>query len=186
MFRWFRPSSLDPLSVSMVGAKLGDRLLVIGCGDPKLIAALALKAGLTGRACAVDASAARAEAAGTVTLNEGALVEVSQADLDALPFDAGAFDLVVLRDVLDASAEGQQLAVVQEVHRVLRSGGRCMVINTSGARSSGLSALFRARNTIQESADANALTELLKTRGFVAVRTLAERDGLVFIEGVNR
>src|SRR5262245_34120863 len=151
MFRWFRPSSLDPLSVSMVGAKLGDRLLVIGCGDPKLIAALAIKAGLTGRACAVDASAERAEAAGRVALTEGALVEVSQADLHALPFDPAAFDLVVLRDVLDAHAQGQQLAVIQEAHRVLRSGGRCMVINTSGARGSGLSALFKARDTIQES-----------------------------------
>lgn len=61
-----------------------------------------------------------------------------------------------------------------------------MVINTSGNRPSGLSAVFRARDTVQESADANALTELLKTRGFVAVRTLAEREGLVFIEGVNK
>jgi ubiquinone/menaquinone biosynthesis C-methylase UbiE len=186
MFKWFRPSSLDPLSVSMVGAKLGDRLLVVGCGDPKLIAALAVKAGLTGRACAVDESAERAEAAGRVTLSEGALVEVSQASFQALPFDAGAFDLVVLRDVLAPHAEGTQLTLVQETHRVVRSGGRCMVINTSGNRPSGLSAVFRARDTVQESADANALTELLKTRGFVAVRTLAEREGLVFIEGVNK
>jgi ubiquinone/menaquinone biosynthesis C-methylase UbiE len=186
MFQWFKRSSLDPLSVTMVGAKLGDRLLVIGCGDPKLIAALAVKAGLTGRACAVDESAERAESAGRVALREGALVEVSHASLHALPFEAASFDLIVLRDVLAANTEGQQLAVVDEAHRVLRSGGRCMVINTSGSRSSGLSALFRARDTIQESADAHALTDLLKTRGFVAVRTLAEREGLVFIEGVNK
>ena len=154
-----------------------------------LIAALAIKSGLTGRACAVDESAERAQSAGQVALSEGALVEVSQADLYALPFDPGAFDLVVLRDVLAAHADNRRLAVIQEAHRVLRSGGRCMVINTSGAPSSGLSALFntqRARATIQESADANALTALLKTRGFVAVRTLAEREGLVFIEGVNK
>jgi hypothetical protein len=29
-----------PLAVSMAGIKLGDRLLVIGCTDPKLIAQL--------------------------------------------------------------------------------------------------------------------------------------------------
>ena len=170
----------------MVGAKLGDRLLVIGCGDPKLIAALAIKSGLTGRACAVDESAERAESAGQVALREGALVEVSQAELRALPFDDGAFDLVVLRDVLAPHAEDSRLAVIEEAHRVLRSGGRCMVINTSGARAGGVTALFKARDTIQESAAANALTESLKTRGFVAVRTLAEREGLVFIEGVNK
>jgi len=186
MFRWFRQSSLDPLSVSMVGAKLGDRLLVVGCGDPKLIAALAIKAGLTGRACAVDESAERAASAGQVALSEGALVEVSQAPLNALPFDPAAFDLVILRDVLTPTADDQHLAIIHEAHRVLRSGGRCMVIDTSGARASGLSALFKARDTIQESDNANALTELLKTRGFVAVRTLAEREGLVFVEGVNK
>ncbi len=186
MFKWFRQSSLDPLSVTMVGAKLGDRLLVVGCGDPKLIAALAIKAGLTGRACAVDESAERAESAGRIALNEGALVEASQAVYSALPFDAASFDLAVLRDVLTPNADDQRLVVVEEAHRVLRSGGRCMVINTTGSRTSGLSALFRARDTIQEASDANAMTELLKTRGFVAVRTLAEREGLVFIEGVNK
>ena len=43
--KWFRPAALDPLSVSMAGVKLGDRVLVIGCSDPLLIAALAAKAG---------------------------------------------------------------------------------------------------------------------------------------------
>ena len=46
MFKWFKTSTLDPLSVSMAGAKLGDRVLVVGCSDPRLIAALAAKAGL--------------------------------------------------------------------------------------------------------------------------------------------
>ena len=54
MFKWFKPAALDPLSVSMCGAKLGDRVLVVGCGDPRLVAALGAKAGLSGRACAVD------------------------------------------------------------------------------------------------------------------------------------
>ena len=33
--KWFRPAALDPLAVSMAGAKLGDRVLVVGCGDPR-------------------------------------------------------------------------------------------------------------------------------------------------------
>ena len=52
---WFRSATPhDPLAVTMTGVKLGDRLLVIGCGQAKLVAQLALKPGLTGRACALD------------------------------------------------------------------------------------------------------------------------------------
>ena len=56
LFRIFK-SEGEPLAVSMAGIKLGDRLLVLGCGDPMLVAQLAVKTGLTGRAFAVDARA---------------------------------------------------------------------------------------------------------------------------------
>ena len=54
--RWLplRRSTEEMLAVSMAGIKLGDRLLVVGCADPILIARLAVKTGLTGRALAVD------------------------------------------------------------------------------------------------------------------------------------
>src|SRR5215207_1555377 len=58
---WFKSSPPgDPLAVTMAGVKMGDRLLVIGCSDPKLVAQLALKPGISGRVCAVDADAAAA------------------------------------------------------------------------------------------------------------------------------
>src|SRR4030065_406742 len=44
------------LAVSMVGLKLGDTFLQLGCGDGGLLAALASKVGLTGRAAAGGAT----------------------------------------------------------------------------------------------------------------------------------
>ena len=38
----------------MTGIKLGDRVLILGVSDTALIAALGIKAGLTGRTCIVD------------------------------------------------------------------------------------------------------------------------------------
>ena len=63
-------TSTDPLSVSMAGVKLGDRVLVVGCSDPRLIATLAVKTGLTGRACAVDESATWRPMRGRVALQK--------------------------------------------------------------------------------------------------------------------
>lgn len=182
MFKWFRAAALDPLSVSMAGAKLGDRVLIIGCSDPRLIAALAAKAGLSGRACAVDESLDLAMEAGRVALKEGVLVETSAAPTYALAFERDAFDLAVLRDV---GTRGRQsrATVVQEAWRVLRPGGRCMVIDTLPR--SGIAGMFGGQTPGVSEGTSEAI-EVLKGQGFVAVRTLAERDGLRFIEAIRK
>jgi ubiquinone/menaquinone biosynthesis C-methylase UbiE len=181
--KWFRPTALDPLAVSMTGAKLGDRLLVVGCGDPRLIAALAAKAGLSGRTCAVDESPELAIEAGRVALKEGALIETASAAPHALAFESESFDLVVLRDVGTHDRESRS-AAVQEAWRVLRPGGRCMVIDTL-ARGGGLSAIFGGQSGVAASSATEAI-DVLRGQGFVAVRTLAERDGLRFVEAVKK
>jgi SAM-dependent methyltransferase len=186
MFNWFKRSTLDPLSVTMVGVKLADRVLVIGCRDPRLIAALAIKAGLTGRACAVDASEAVVREAERIALKEGALAEFSTAYLATLPFDAGAFDVVVLRDVMRAHAHEEapdRVSIAGESARVLRPGGRCMVIDSVGA--AGVSGML-GRSAPGDATAAGDLSTILMSVGFVAVRTLAERDGLLFLEAIKK
>lgn len=182
MFKWFRPTALDPLSVSMTGVKLGDRVVVVGCGDPRLIAALAAKAGLSGRTCAVDDSPDVAAAAGRVALKEGVLIETSAAMPHALGFDHDSFDLVVLRDVGTRDRQSRAL-VVREAWRVLRPGGRCMVIDTL-ARGAVAAMLGGPAPATAESA--SEAIEVFKGHGFVAVRTLAEQDGLRFVEAVKK
>jgi ubiquinone/menaquinone biosynthesis C-methylase UbiE len=184
MFNFFKRTTLDPLSVTMVGVKLADRVLVIGCHDPKLIAALAIKSGLTGRTCGVDPSEATVSQAERVALAEGALAEFASAPLTALPYDAGSFDVVVLRDVMRDTAAAERLPVAAESARVLRGGGRCMIID-SMASGGGLASMF-GRTTPPESAAPKDMIETLKAAGYVAVRSLAEREGLLFLEAVKR
>ena len=56
---WLKKDSSEPLTVAMTGIKLGDRVLIVGVSDTALIAALGIKAGLTGRTCIVDTMSAR-------------------------------------------------------------------------------------------------------------------------------
>jgi len=182
---WLKKSApTDSLAVSMSGAKLGDRLLVIGCGDLALIAALGSKSGLTGRACAVDAAPDRVAEAARFAEREGALVETETAPDWTLPFDADSFDLVVVRDVLSAMSPEERAHAVSEARRVLRPGGRCMIID--GAARSGLGGLLTRRSADERYAASGGATRALEAEGFVAVRTLAERDGLLFAEGVKK
>jgi len=177
--KWFKSPNIEPLEVSMPGVKLGDRLLVIGCSDPILIARLAVKSGLTGRACAVDDSDALATEAAVVARREGALIETERAPGWRVPYDNGAFDVVVLRDVL--SSGSARAAAATESRRVLRPGGRCIAID--GAPRRGLGALLGGRQAA--ALDADAATRALTSAGFVAVRPLAEREGMLFVEGVR-
>jgi ubiquinone/menaquinone biosynthesis C-methylase UbiE len=166
----FRKSAGEPLAVTMTGVKLGDRLLSIGVRDPKTIAALAARSGLTGRACAVDADEQQAAQGGAAIEREGALVEVSHAPGLTLPFDGGSFDVAVARDLLSTLRPDEQARVAADALRVLRGGGRLVVIEST------------KRSRIEPS----AVTATLTAAGFAAVRVLAEADHTLFVEGIKK
>ena len=174
----------DPhlLVVGMTGVRMGDRVAQVGCAHGGRLAAVASNVGLTGRAVAFvpdDASAARARKGAE---DAGVLVEIEVAPPARLPSDDAAFDLVVVDDtggLLAALRPEERVASVRELLRVLRPGGRAVVI--SSAPRGGLGALFN-RGAGEPRFDP---APSLDADGFKLVRTLAERDGLAFVEGVK-
>lgn len=170
------------LAVSMAGIQLGERLLVIGLGDAALLAALAAKTGLTGRACGVDPDAAAVEQARRASERAGVLVEVALASPPDLPFSSGDFDIVVIRVGRGLGSEGGVADAVEAASRVLRGGGRCLMVADRRRRGIGglaLTSAGRAR------LDAAALCRLMTAGGLKGARVLAEREGLVFVEGLK-
>jgi ubiquinone/menaquinone biosynthesis C-methylase UbiE len=178
----------DPyrLVVGMTGVKMGDRLLHIGCADGGRLGAVAAKVGLSGRAVLAapnEASAARgrkgAEGAGT-------LVEIEIAPVTRLPFEAGAFDVAIVDDtagMLAALRAEDRVAAIREVARVLRDAGRVVLIGA--ATRGGLGVLLSRAQSGPPFAGSETAKTALEADGFRAVRTLAERDGLVFVEAVK-
>ena len=169
----------DPLAVTMTGVKLGDRLLVIGCEQAKLVAQLAAKPGLSGRACVLDEDAAMSARAAAAAQSEGALLESETAPPTMLPYNEAAFDIVVMNHVLSRARPDRRTGMLAEARRVLRPGGRCIAIERS--RRGGLAGLLGGA-----SADTGELESALTTAGFRATRTLAEREGLAFVEGAKK
>ena len=183
LFRTLPGGFLD-LAVSMVGVKLGDRLLQIGCGDGVLLAALAAKVGLTGQACAVDATAEGAARGQAGAARGGALVEIAEAPYRALPHGADAFDIVVLYDALAGAGEEDRRAWMREVVRVVRPGGRVLIVDRLPR--TGLAALFGQPAVDPAYATGGGGQAALTAAGCIAVRTLSERAGFRFTEGVRR
>jgi ubiquinone/menaquinone biosynthesis C-methylase UbiE len=162
----------------MSSIKLGDRLLIVGTTDVPLIIALAAKAGLTGRTCLLDERDAL-KTQGVVE-REGVLVEPFDAPFSALPFEGEAFDVAVIRSVMRGMDAGRQSELAKEAYRVLRPGGRCIVIEEG--RRGGLAGLLGGGGSVGAGA---SVEPILATTGFRGVRTLAERERLLFVEGVK-
>lgn len=182
LLRMFR-SVGEPLAVSMAGLKLGDRLLMVGCGDPMLIARLAVKTGLTGRAFAADVRQDLVAEADRVAPLEGALIETAVAPWTRLPLESDTFDVVVVRHVFSQLAAAERVPCAVEVHRVLRPGGRCLVIDP--APHAALVGLVTRRTGDSDYVASGGALEVLRAAGFRAARVLAERDGLAFSEAAK-
>ena len=146
----------------MVGTRLGDRLLVVGGGDGALVAALGRPTGLTGRICAVEPDAARADRVRESATAAGVLLEVESSPLSALPFEADAFDVVVVPATSDLAL------AVTDARRILRTGGRCVAVVASSGAGHPPSPIER-----------------LQQAGFRVARLIAERLGLSFYEAIK-
>ncbi len=169
----------------MTGVKLGDRVIAIGANDAKLIAALAVKAGLTGHAVVVDADDAKLRATGSEIEREGGLVDLTHAAWTTTwPHADESFDVAVIRDVLAALDGVARASCLREVFRTLRPGGRAIVIEP--APRARLGGLVKRQAVDPEYAARGGAAAALKAQGFAGVRVLAERSALLFTEGAKR
>ena|SRR5688572_2463822 len=183
---FLRKSKQAPLPVAMSGVRMGERVLQIGIDDPAVAGALAAKVGLSGHAAMAltgepDAVKARATAAMV-----GALVDVQVAPLHALPFGDGAFDVVVVHGLggwLSSLDNAARVAALRETARVLRSGGRIVIIEPGPG--GGIASLARPRRVDKAYDDSGGAAAALATAGFRASRVLAEREGYRFSEGMK-
>lgn len=181
MFRFGRRDNPHGLVVGMAGVKMGDRLIQVGCAEGSRLAAIASKVGLSGRACAVVPDAASADRARKGAARAGVLVDVEVAAPSRLPLDDAAFDLAVVDDtasLLATMTVTDRSGAIHELLRVLRPGGRVMVVGTG--RRGGIGGLLAQRPPV-----AFDVIPGLEAGGFKSVRMLAEREGLTFVEGVK-
>jgi ubiquinone/menaquinone biosynthesis C-methylase UbiE len=171
----------EPLAIAMSGVRMGERLLQIGIDAPVVTGLLAAKPGLSGESSIVVADEATAEKARRAVAETSANVDIHVHALSSLPFGGASFDLVVINnrsgETLSAPTAPSMLA---ECRRVLRSGGRVVVIGKGSA--SGLAALFQSR---KGSDPPDAPEQALQRAGFRAVRMLGDRDGYRFVEGLH-
>ena len=174
MLKWFR-QGLSPFqtALAMVGAKSGDQVVVVGAGDAELAAQLALVTGLNGQTTVIDREGARPRVEAAAG-HAGALVEFTAAPPSALLVPPGTVDVLVLTVGLGSLVPDERPRALAEAMRVLRPGGRTVVIEGLAARPS----------SAPETAgiEGEAVLALLTAAGGRAVRTLATVSGRTYYE----
>jgi ubiquinone/menaquinone biosynthesis C-methylase UbiE len=177
MAGWFRKGlSRHQTAIAMIGAKAGDQVLVVGASDPELAAEVALVTGLNGTTMICDPDVDARTRTETAAGEAGALVEFAAAGPTSLPVPDASQDVVVLMNSAEAVAQADPTLVLAHALRVLRSGGRVIVVD--GVRPSGF---FRSGRTMTRG-PADAILGRLEQAGTKARRQLADVDGVSYYE----
>jgi hypothetical protein len=168
LFRFKKMRAMDPLQVAMTGVRMGERYLQVFCSDAALTRGLATKTGLSGVAALAAPDDAHAKQARKAAEKAGVLIDIKITPPTQLAWDDGAFDMVVVDNTDGGFARlsaADRSACLHDARRVLRAGGRIEFIEREN--------------------DATGADALMTASGFKPVRTLAERDGFRFVEGLK-
>jgi arsenite methyltransferase len=106
----------------------GERVLDVGCGPGFLLADMALALGRSGLAAGVDVNADMVSLARRRCQAVGGATVVVRGDATALPLPDACFDAAVSTQVYEYVDD--VAAAIAELHRVLRPGGRALIVDT--------------------------------------------------------
>jgi arsenite methyltransferase len=107
----------------------GETVLDIGAGPGLLACEMAAEVGSGGSVCGIDPSDSMlAIARSRIRQPDSAPVEFLAGDATELPFDRGSFDVAIATQVYEYVPD--MASALAEAHRVLRPGGRLLILDT--------------------------------------------------------
>jgi arsenite methyltransferase len=165
-----------------IGLLPGQKVLDIGCGPGFVVEEIVSRIGTTGKVSAIDVNESAIELARTRCAAHSN-VEFRSASATALPYPDSSFDAVVSTQVFEYIRDLD--AAFRELHRVLRPGGRTVLLDTDWRTAVWHSSDSERMNRILKAWDEHlanpilprTLAARLRSAGFV----IRKRDVFVFM-----
>jgi len=122
------PSKFLPWAAHLVelgNPQPGQKVLDVACGTGTVTRLIPVFVGASGSVTGLDFDAGRLKVAASLPLTCDSLIEWTQGDAGALPFDDAAFDMVFCQQGLQFFPD--KLGAIKEMHRVVVPGGKLVL-----------------------------------------------------------
>lgn len=129
-----REGRMRERTLDVAGVAAGERVLDVCCGTGTLAIAARRRVGETGAVHAIDASAEMIVRARKKSARKSLPVTFEIAPAQALPFPDATFDVVLCTLALHHLEEGDRATAIAEMKRVLKPGGRLLVVEFKRGR----------------------------------------------------
>ena len=124
-------------ALGLIGLKHGDAVLDVGCGTGTLAIAAKRHVGPVGVVCGIDASVEMIARARKKARKAGLDVVFKNAAAETLPFPDAQFNAVLNTMMLHHLPRKPRADCVREMFRVLKPGGKLLVIDFGGTKPKG-------------------------------------------------
>ena len=111
----------------------GESVLDVGCGTGSLAMIAKERVGRAGKVAGIDASPEMIARARKRAIKAGAAVTFENAVVEAIPFPDASFDVVVSTVMMHHLPDDARHQCLGEIRRVLKPGGRLMVVDFGGS-----------------------------------------------------
>ncbi|MHB8895850.1 MAG: class I SAM-dependent methyltransferase [Candidatus Geothermincolia bacterium] len=150
--------------------KDGEGFLDVGCGPGRLVVDACHRVGSLGAAYGVDLSPQMVKLARNKAKKDCPAAEFQQAMAQRLPFDDGFFDAIVTSFVMHHMPDDfERRLAFREMHRVLRKGGRLVVVDFAVPKGRGPAA--RGLDHHLKDGDTRRYPSMMRQAGFARIDT---------------
>ncbi|MBI4789043.1 MAG: methyltransferase domain-containing protein [Chloroflexi bacterium] len=173
---------LRDLTAGLAQLKPGAQVLEVGCGTGTLTLAAKRQVGPAGKAYGIDVIPKMIEACRRKAEQAGADPSAFQlGGIDDIPFPAGKFDAVLCSFMIFHMSEGVRRRGIQEIRRVLKPGGRLVVVDMALPASPVPRAIAKALFGGMLQHDLRELIPLMQEAGFVNVELAPVNYRVLFL-----
>jgi len=145
--------------VSLARLKPGESVLDIGCGTGSLALAAKRHVGSNAEVTGLDASDEMIARAKSKARRRGIDVSFTHGIVEALPFEDDRFDVVLSTLMLHHLPRPARRRCASEIRRVLKPGGRVLVVDFPGQEKHGFLSHFHRHGHVDPRAVASLLEE---------------------------